>query len=138
MGLAKYSNAFKLTLHPESLDMPRKTRKPALIFVNSMSDLFHKDVPLEFIKEVFSVMNSESRHIFQVLTKRHERLLEVAEELEWGGNIWMGVTVENRDAVSRIEYLRKTPAKLKFISAEPLIGDLGDINLSGMGWVIAG
>lgn len=124
MGVAKYRNGFRLTLHPDVLDIPKKTRKPSLIFVNSMSDLFHKDVPFEFIERVFDVMNTEKRHIFQILTKRHDRLLELAPSLKWGENIWMGVTVENGNAVERIGSLRKTGAKVKFVSAEPLIGDL--------------
>lgn len=124
MGVAKYANGFKLTLHPDVLELPKKTRKPSLIFVNSMSDLFHKDVPFDFIEKVFDAMNAEKRHIFQVLTKRPERLLELAPKLKWSENIWMGVTVENGGTVDRIEFLRKTGAKVKFISAEPLIGDL--------------
>ncbi len=138
MGVAKYSNGFKLALHPDVLELPKKTRKPSLIFVNSMSDLFHKDVPFDFIEKIFDVMNAEKRHIFQVLTKRPERLLELAPKLKWGENIWMGVTVENGDTVDRIEFLRKTGAKVKFISAEPLIGDLWDADFTGIDWVIVG
>lgn len=136
MWLKKYSNGFQLTMHPDTLDFPKKHKKPSLIFVNSMSDLFHKDVSTEYIKEVFKVMNNEKRHIFQVLTKRHERLLELSSELEWWENIWMWVSVEDSRVINRIDFLKKTQAKTKFISAEPLIWDWGNTNLAWIDWVI--
>lgn len=138
MGQEKYQNNFQLTLHPHSLEEPLKIKKPQIVFVNSMSDLFHKDVPIEFVQEVFSVMREAHWHIFQVLTKRAKRLLEIDPYINWPVNVWMGVSVENRDYVSRIEYLRKTHAYTKFLSLEPLLGPLSKMNLKGVNWVIAG
>lgn len=138
MGQVKYRNNFKLTLHPDDLDKPRLWKKPRLIFVNSMSDLFHKDVPIDFIKMVFSVMNETPWHTYQVLTKRAERLTEIGKELVWTPNIWMGVSVENLDVVQRVEELRNCPARVKFISAEPLIGPIPNLILEGIHWVIVG
>jgi protein gp37 len=138
MGQPRYKNGFKLTLHPEALDEPYHWGKPRVVFVNSMSDLFHKDVPLEFIKRVFKVMNECQKHQFQVLTKRPERLAEVAGELNWTPNIWMGVTVENDAYTHRIDLLRRVPAKVRFLSIEPLIGPLSALNLSKIHWVIVG
>ena len=121
MGQANYSNGFKVTCHPHVLNAPFKMKKSQMIFVNSMSDLFHEDIPLSFILEIFSVMNRADRHTFQVLTKRSERLAELANELNWSDNIWMGVTVENEKYQYRIDNLRQTPAKIKFLSLEPVL-----------------
>lgn len=138
MGIEKYSNGFKLALHEDALNIPNTWKTPKIVFVNSMSDLFHKDVPLEFIKKVFAVMNDNPQHVFQVLTKRSDILLEYHKELKWTHNIWMGVSVENQKVVKRIDDLRKTKAKVKFLSCEPLIGGLPDLNLKKIDWVIVG
>jgi len=138
MGQAKYANVFKLTLHPEALELPMSWRKPSDIFVNSMSDLFHVEVPLEFIKQCFCVMKKCPHHRFQILTKRSGRLAQLSPQLEWQPNIWMGVTVENADYRSRIDHLRDTGARLKFLSLEPLLGPIPNLNLDGIGWVIVG
>ena len=138
MGQEKYINGFELTQHPQVLADPLLWKKPQVIFVNSMSDLFHKDVPLSFIKDVFSVMKEAHWHKFQVLTKRAERLAELSAELEWAENIWMGVSVENNDYQFRIDHLRTTGAKTKFLSLEPLLGPVSDMNLSKIDWVIVG
>ncbi len=138
MGQPNYANGFKVTLHEKMLDSPLHWRKPQVVFVNSMSDLFHKDVPLDFIKRVFSVMNQADHHIFQVLTKRSGRFRKIASHLSWKDNIWMGVTVENRDYLHRIDDLRRTEAKIKFLSIEPLLGPIPHIDLSGIDWVIVG
>ena len=138
MGQAKYKNGFKLTLHPETLDIPYTWKKPKVVFVNSMSDLFHKDVPLEYIQKVFQVMRENSIHTFQVLTKRADILAKYSPLLEWTPNIWMGVSVENEKVVERIDYLRNTGTFIKFLSLEPLIGPLPDINLHNIDWAIVG
>lgn len=139
MGQEKYSAGFKeVRVHPNTLKDPYTWPKPQIVFVNSMSDLFHEDVPMEFIKEVFNVMNDCSQHIFQVLTKRSERLLDISSDLFWGDNIWMGVSVENAKVSYRIDHLRKTDAKVKFLSLEPLIGPLKCLNLEHINWVIVG
>ncbi|MCL2140477.1 MAG: phage Gp37/Gp68 family protein [Dehalococcoidia bacterium] len=138
MGNPKYVNGFKLTLHEDCLNEPYSWKKPSRIFVNSMSDLFHADVPLGYIQRIFDVMNNNSRHIFQVLTKRAERLRELAGLLNWTNNIWLGVTVENAKNKNRIDCLRNTPANIKFISFEPLIDDVGPVNLEGVDWAIIG
>jgi len=138
MGQKNYRNGFKLTCHPESLDLPLRWKKPQIIFVNSMSDLFHKDVPLDFISRIFDVMSQASHHRFQVLTKRSQRLLRLNSKLTWPENVWMGVTVENAECAFRIDDLRQTGAAIKFISFEPLLGSLPDINLEGIDWVIVG
>ncbi|MCC7298924.1 MAG: phage Gp37/Gp68 family protein [Bacteroidia bacterium] len=139
MGQEKYKYGFKVVrTHPDTLLIPYTWTSPKTVFVNSMSDLFHEDVPLEFIKDVFKVMNDNKQHIFQVLTKRSERLAEIHKELKWTKNIWMGVSVENEKVLSRIEDLRKTRAKIKFLSLEPLIGPLNNLNLSKINWVIVG
>jgi protein gp37 len=138
MGQINYKNGFSLTLHERSIEIPLSWKQPQIIFVNSMSDLFHKDVPIEFILRVFKVMKSAYWHTFQVLTKRSDRLLEFDSELEWSNNIWMGVSVENIDYIQRIDDLRKTSAKTKFLSLEPLLGPLPQINLGGIDWVITG
>jgi protein gp37 len=138
MGQRNYANGFKLTTHEHMLDLPLGWKKPQVIFVNSMSDLFHKDVPLEFIQKVFGVMHSASWHIFQVLTKRASRLLELNQEIDWSSNVWMGVSVENQEYMFRIEYLRQTDAHVKFLSLEPLLGPLQNLDLHDIDWVIVG
>ena len=138
MGIDKYKNGFKLTLHPDVLDFPKRLRKPHKIFVNSMSDLFHEKIPLEFIQKVFKVMSDCPRHIFQVLTKRAERLEELSPYLNWTDNIWMGVSVEDEKVMHRIDNLVKTNAKIKFLSLEPLLGPLPKLKLKKIDWVIVG
>jgi protein gp37 len=130
--------AENVQLHPERLDQPRRWRRPRMIFVNSMSDLFHERVPLSFVQQVFEVMVECERHVFQILTKRHERLVELAPELPWPENVWMGVSIENRRWVERAEALRAVPAAVCFISAEPLLGPLDGLDLRGIHWLIAG
>lgn len=136
--MEKYKNGFKLTIHPESLMIPYTWSKPQKVFVNSMSDLFHKDVPLKFIQKVFEVMNDLPQHIFQILTKRADRLEELDEFLNWTPNIWMGVSVEDERVTWRIDHLRRTNARTKFLSLEPLIGPLSSLNLKNINWVIVG
>lgn len=138
MGQQNYSKGFELALHEHVIEMPLQWKKPQTIFVNSMSDLFLKDVPTRFIKRIFDVMNRSHWHTFQVLTKRGERLLELSSELPWPSNVWMGVTVENHDYVDRIDCLRETDACVKFLSIEPLLGPMNDLNLTGIDWVIVG
>jgi len=138
MGHPNYVNGFKVTIHEHMLALPLRWKKPQMIFVNSMSDLFHEDVPLEFIQKVFDVMRRASWHIFQVLTKRSQRLLELNPEIDWPPNVWMGVSVENQDYIFRIEHLRQTNAHLKFLSLEPLLGPLPNLDLRGIDWVIVG
>jgi protein gp37 len=138
MGIDKYKNGFKLTLHPDVLDFPKRLRKPHKIFVNSMSDLFHEKIPLEFIQKVFKVMSDCPWHIFQVLTKRAERLEELSPFLNWTDNIWMGVSVEDEKVQHRIDNLVKTDAKIKFLSLEPLLGPLPKLKLKKIDWVIVG
>jgi protein gp37 len=138
MGQENYRNGFRLTLQPHMLDVPLRWKKPQIIFVNSMSDLFHEDVPVSFIRRVFEVMRQAHWHRFQVLTKRSERLAELDPKLEWASNIWMGVSVESDKYRARIADLRRTRAVLKFLSLEPLLGPLHKLDLSGIGWVIVG
>lgn len=138
MAVEKYKNGFKIRTHSDSLNIPFTWKKPKVVFVNSMSDLFHPEVPLDFIKAVFAVMNQTPKHIYQVLTKRSERLLELSSELNWTPNIWMGVSVENEKYTYRIDELSKTPAKTKFLSIEPLIGPVKTLNLEKIDWVIVG
>jgi len=138
MKQPNYVDGFKLAMHRQALDLPLGWRKPRTIFVNSMSDLFHEDIPLSFILEVFDVMRRASWHDFQILTKRSGRLLELSSELEWPENVWMGVSVENTDYTYRIHRLRSTGASVKFLSLEPLLGPLPDLYLSGIDWVIVG
>lgn len=138
MGQPNYKNGFSLTLQPQMLELPLSWKKPQTIFVNSMSDLFHKNVPLEYIQQVFDVMNRAHWHRFQVLTKRSERLAELSPYLEWSPNIWMGVSVESQKYVYRIDDLRQTNAKIKFLSLEPLIGSLKNLDLSNIDWAIVG
>lgn len=138
MGLDKYKDEFEVTLHPNDLNTPKRWKKPKMVFVNSMSDLFHEKVPLDFIQKVFKVMNECPKHTFQVLTKRAERLAEVCDKLDWTPNIWMGVSVEDERVLDRIDYLRQTGAEIKFLSCEPLIGPLPNLNLENIDWVIVG
>ncbi|MCE7993956.1 MAG: phage Gp37/Gp68 family protein [Roseivirga sp.] len=138
MRIEKYKDGFEVRLHPESLETPYTWRKSKVVFVNSMSDLFHPEVPLEYIQRVFTVMNENPQHVFQVLTKRSERLLELHQELNWTHNIWMGVSVEDERVIPRIDDLRTTNARVKFLSCEPLIGPLPNLNLEFIDWVIVG
>ena len=138
MGVKKYERGFSVTIHEECLDDPYKVFKPSVFFVNSMSDLYHDEVPTEFIERVFRIMNNNPHHTFQLLTKRPERLADIAKNLHWTRNIWQGVTVERKEYVSRIELLQQTDACVKFISCEPLLEDVGLIDLSGIDWVIVG
>jgi protein gp37 len=138
MGQANYANGFNLTLHEHAVNLPLTWKKPQVIFVNSMSDLFHEDVPLAFILRVFGVMRRADWHVFQVLTKRAERLAECAGQISWPGNVWMGVSVENEDYLGRVDQLRATPAAVKFLSLEPLLGPVPGLDLEGIDWVIAG
>ncbi len=138
MGQANYVNGFEVTMHPHALQLPLKWKKPQVIFVNSMSDLFHEDVSLDFIREIFDVMRQASWHTFQILTKRAERLAEVSPLLDWPDNVWMGVTVENADCAFRIDYLRNVPAAVRFLSMEPLLSAVEDMDLNNIDWVIVG
>jgi protein gp37 len=138
MGIEKYKDGFKLRVHEAALNIPFTWKSPKIVFVNSMSDLFHKDVSLSFITKVFNVMNENPQHVFQVLTKRSEILLKLDGRLKWAHNIWMGVSVENEKAMNRIDHLRQTHARVKFLSCEPLIGPLPNMNLDGIDWVIVG
>ena len=138
MGQANYADGFQLTLQPHMLELPLGWKKPQTIFVNSMSDLFHKDVPLAYIQRVFDVMRRAHWHRFQILTKRAGRLAQLSSKLEWAPNIWMGVSVETEKYQSRIDDLRTSRAEVKFLSLEPLLGPLHDLNLTGMDWVIVG
>jgi protein gp37 len=138
MGIEKYKDGFALRTHEDALHIPYTWKHPKIVFVNSMSDLFHKDVPLAFIKKVFAVMNNTPQHTYQVLTKRAERLYQLHHHLNWTNNIWMGVSVENEKVMDRIDYLRETGAQTKFLSCEPLIGPLPEMNLDNINWVIVG
>lgn len=138
MGQANYANGFRLTLQEQMLTLPLTWKKPRTVFVNSMSDLFHQSVPADYIERVFKVMNTAHWHQFQVLTKRSERLLEMSHRVFWSPNIWMGVSVENQDYTFRIDHLRRADAQVKFLSLEPLLGPLPDLNLNGIDWVIVG
>jgi protein gp37 len=138
MGQPNYRNGFQVTCHPAMLSAPLKWRRPRLIFTNSMSDLFHDDVPESFIQQVFGVMAQAKQHTFQVLTKRAERLAALAPRLPWPSNVWMGVTVENADYLHRIDLLRTVPAAVRFLSVEPLLGAIPNLDLNGIGWIIVG
>ena len=138
MGQNNYRNGFQLTLQPQMLELPLRWRQPKRIFVNSMSDLFHDDVPERFILDVFDVMGRASWHQFQVLTKRSERLAAMGSRLPWASNIWMGVSVENADYLFRVDHLRKSRALVKFLSIEPLLGPVPGLDITGIDWVIAG
>lgn len=138
MGQANYRNGFELTLQPKMLELPLQWTRPQTIFVNSMSDLFHEEVPLDYIRRVFEVMSRAHWHRFQVLTKRAERLEELSPSLGWAPNVWMGVSVESERYCNRIEHLRATGAHVKFLSLEPLLGPLRALDLSAIDWVIVG
>ncbi len=138
MGIDKYKDGFAVRTHEDSLNTPYSWKKPKVVFVNSMSDLFHPEVPFGFIQKVFAVMNDTPQHTYQVLTKRAGRLYELHHHFNWTPNIWMGVSVEDERVLDRIDFLRETNAKTKFLSCEPLIGPLYGMNLSGIDWVIAG
>lgn len=138
MGQPNYAHGFDVAMHQNALELPLRWKKPQKIFVNSMSDLFHKDVPLDFILKVFDVMGRANWHQYQVLTKRSERLLELDHILPWKPHIWMGVSVESHKYTSRIDHLRQTHADVKFLSIEPLLGPIMDLNLDGIHWVIVG
>jgi protein gp37 len=134
----RYQNEFEVTLHEDLIDAPLRLKKPRTIFVNSMSDLFHNEVPTSFIQQLFAVMNQASQHTFQILTKRSERLKSLSCQLSWAPNIWMGVSVENEDYTFRIDHLRSTGAAIKFLSLEPLLGPLDHLNLTDIDWAIVG
>jgi protein gp37 len=138
MGVDKYKNGFKLSVHPQELDMPYTWKREQMVFVNSMSDLFHESMPLDFIKAVFKVMNENPQHIFQVLTKRAEILSQYNCILDWTENIWMGVSIEDYTQIKRIEDLKSSNASIKFLSLEPLLTKLPELNLNGIDWVIVG
>src|SRR5690349_24290938 len=138
MGIPKYKEGFKVRTHDDQLAIPYSWKRSKVVFVNSMSDLLHEDIPVDFIKEVFKVMNENPQHVFQVLTKRAERLLEIDKQVKWTHNIWMGVSIEDERVKNRIAFLRKTKAKVKFLSCEPLIGPLRKLNLNKIDWVIVG
>jgi len=138
MGSPKYADGFNLRTHSNALLEPYKWKKSRMVFVNSMSDLFHENVPFEFIEAVFKVMNENPSHIFQILTKRGYILEKYSQKLSWSKNIWMGVTVEDRSTIARIDALRNTGAYIKFLSCEPLLSDLEQIDLRSIDWVIVG
>jgi protein gp37 len=147
MGQAKYQNdgnprtsgpGFGLTLHPDALDIPRTWSAPRVIFVNSMSDLFHKDVPVSYIRQVFDVIADTPQHQYQILTKRSRRLADVGQRLDWPRNLWMGVSVESAKYRFRLDHLRQVDAAIRFVSAEPLLGALEDLDFDGIHWLIAG
>jgi protein gp37 len=138
MGQPHYVDGFKLTLHEDALELPLHWKKPQTIFVNSMSDLFHKNVPLEFVQRVFDVMRRAHWHQFQVLTKRSDRLAELDQQIDWPANVWMGVSVETAAYRYRIDHLRTTGARVKFLSLEPLLGPLPQLNLANIDWAIVG
>lgn len=147
MGAAKYQNdgdprtsgpGFGITVHPETLEEPYKWSGSRLVFTNSMSDLLHAKVPLGFVRDVFDLIAATPQHTYQILTKRSRRLLRLAGKLEWPDNLWMGVSVENSDALTRVDDLRQVPAAVRFLSCEPLLGPLDGLDLEGVGWVIAG
>jgi protein gp37 len=138
MGLPRYSNGFELTTHDDLIELPKRWKTPRVIFVNSMSDLFHEEVPHVFIERVFRTMAECPQHRFQLLTKRARRLADVAGSLRWSANIWMGVSVESQRVIERISFLRKVPAEIRFLSLEPLLGPMPKLPLEGIHWVIVG
>jgi protein gp37 len=138
MGVPNYSNGFRVAIHENALEQPLVWKKPQMVFVNSMSDLFHSEVSDDFIFKIFRVMEQAHWHRFQILTKRPERLAELSTRLTWAPNIWVGVTVENERHTSRIESLRKCGAVIKFISFEPLLGQIDNLDLTGIDWAIVG
>ncbi len=138
MGVEKYRGGFSVAVHESTLDDPLKWKQPRLVFVNSMSDLFHKSVPSTFIERVFDVMNRAPQHVFQVLTKRPSRVVQMNERLYWSPNIWFGTSIESERWLSRLEQLKETNARVKFLSLEPLLGPLPNLGLEGIDWVIVG
>lgn len=138
MGNKRYADGFEVSLHYDVIDAPLKWNRPQVVFVNSMSDLFHEDIPLSFIQDVFKVMLKADRHIFQILTKRSERLLSLSDKLNWPRNVWMGVTVESQKYVRRIDDLSKVPAQVKFLSIEPMLSGFEVLPLRNIDWVIVG
>jgi len=138
MGQPRYRNGFRVTLQPDALELPLHWKRPRMIFVNSMSDLFHPDVPAEYIARCFAVMEEASQHTFQVLTKRPDRALELAHDLPWPRNVWMGTTVESGGFTWRVGFLTRIPASLRFLSLEPLLGPMPQLPLEGIDWVIVG
>lgn len=138
MGQERYRNGFQVTLQDDLVELPLRWKTPRVIFVNSMSDLFHRDIPLEFIQRCFATMRKAAQHTFQILTKRPERVAEICDKLPWPENVWMGTSVENEDYVSRITALAEVPAKVRFLSVEPLLGPISNLPLAGIHWVIVG
>jgi protein gp37 len=138
MGQYRYRDGFKLTLQPDLLEQPLRWKEPRLVFVNSMSDLFHQDIPVGYIERIFEIMSRADWHVFQILTKRAERLAEVASALPWLPHVWMGVSVENQDYLWRMDYLRRVPAAVRFLSVEPLLGPIPRLPLENIDWVIVG
>jgi protein gp37 len=138
MGQPSYANGFKVTVHAHLVGLPLAWKQPQMVFVNSMSDLFHEQVPTEFIQRIFDAMRRAHWHSYQVLTKRSKRLREMDRGIDWRDNVWMGVSVENADYTFRIDDLRATHAKVQFLSLEPLLGPLPDLDLAGIDWVIVG
>ena len=138
MGNKRYLNGFNVTLHEDLVELPLRWQQPRIVFVNSMSDLFHEKIPLEFIKRIFDTMERSPKHVFQILTKRSERLLEVSKELPWPPNVWMGVSIENVMVLNRVHDLQHVPAHVRFLSCEPLIEPLNTLPLKGIHWVIVG
>lgn len=138
MGNRNYKNGFSVTMHRHALDIPLKWKKPKMVFVNSMSDLFHPEVTLDFIEKIFHVIENTPQHTYQVLTKMSERLTEIQEKLRWPDNLWLGVSIENEECSFRVNHLLKTNARVKFISFEPLIGPVDSVQLEGIDWVIVG
>jgi protein gp37 len=138
MGNQRYVNGFALTLHADLVDAPRSWKAPRLVFVNSMSDLFHPDIPIDFIQQIFQTMRECPQHVFQILTKRSDRVRQLAKQIDWPRNVWMGVSVEDAPALHRVDDLREVPAAVRFLSCEPLIGSLEAIDLCGIHWVIVG
>jgi len=138
MGNANYARGFRVTLHNHALSLPFKWKKPQMVFVNSMSDLFHEEVPLDFIQKVFAIMREADWHTYQVLTKRSDRLLELDSRISWPPHVWMGVTVEGADYAYRADHLRQTHAAIKFLSLEPLLGPISHLDLNDIDWVVVG
>jgi protein gp37 len=138
MGQPNYRNGFELTLHERMLELPLRWKQPQRVFVNSMSDLFHKDVPEEYVQRVFAVMRQASWHRFQVLTKRSDRLRELSDKIDWPANVWMGVSVESSEYRFRVDDLRRTAARTRFLSIEPLLGPVPDLDLTDIHWAIVG
>ena len=138
MGVAKYRNGFELTLHPDVLEQPLHWKKPQVVFVNSMSDLFHEDIPFDYLQQIFDTMKRAHWHVFQCLTKRSRNLRKLAGKLDWPPNVWMGATVESAHYTYRIRHLREIPAAVRWLSMEPLLGPVPDLDLTGIDWVVVG